>query len=54
MRPPGLIGALGALALLVLCFLFPDEVLGVRTPYFFSGIIIAFCFLWAVVRKMGK
>jgi hypothetical protein len=48
---PGLLGIGCASALLAVCFLFPEEVLGVRTPYFFSGIIIAGCFLWAVVRR---
>jgi energy-converting hydrogenase Eha subunit B len=48
---PGLIGVLGATALLAACFVFPEEVLGFRTPYFFSGIVIAGCFLWAALRK---
>jgi energy-converting hydrogenase Eha subunit B len=48
---PGLIGILGASVLLAVCFMFPEEVLGFRTPYFFSGIIIAGCFLWAVLRR---
>ena len=49
-RAPGLLGTLCAFALLTVCFIFPDEAFGVRTPYFFSGIIIAGCFLWGVLR----
>ena len=47
-RAPGVLGALCAFALLVACFIFPDEMFGVSTP--FASIIIAGCFLWGVLR----
>ena len=48
---PGLFGIVCASALLAACFFLPDETFGVRTPYFFSGFIIAGCFLWAALRR---
>ena len=47
---PGRLGTLCALALLVACFVLPEELYGYRTPYFLSGFIIAGCLLWAVFR----
>jgi len=48
---PGLLGLGCASALLAVCLIFPEEVLGVRTPYFFSGVIIAGCLLWGIARR---
>ena len=47
-RAPGVLGTVCAFVLLVACFVFPDEMFGVSTP--FAGIIIAACFVWAVWR----
>ena len=51
-RAPGLLGTLCAFALLVACFIFPDEMFGVSTP--FASIIIAGCFAWGVWRIISR
>ena len=48
---PGLFGMLCASALLAACFVLPEEVFGLRTPYAVAGLLIAGCFLWSALRR---
>jgi len=49
---PSLLATLCALALLVACFILPDEMFGHRTPNLFAGIILVGCFLVGYIAKM--